>query len=60
MTCKLCDKKIHARGLCQSHYFKWYKYGDPFKEKRTRSLITKPQSNLREQRKADTLAAMGI
>lgn len=26
-----CNKRNHARGFCASHYYRWYKYGDPLK-----------------------------
>jgi hypothetical protein len=28
MTCKLCNKKIKAKGYCQAHYFRLRTYGD--------------------------------
>lgn len=30
-TCSVedCDKEMYARGYCKTHYFRWYKFGDP-------------------------------
>lgn len=27
--CRLCDKPSKAYGLCQKHYFRWKRHGDP-------------------------------
>lgn len=24
-----CDRKVQARGWCQTHYTRWYEHGDP-------------------------------
>lgn len=31
MICKIpeCDKHVKARGWCNKHWLRWYKYGDP-------------------------------
>lgn len=29
MKCKVCDREIHAKGLCRRHYEKNRKYGEP-------------------------------
>lgn len=29
LTCSECDKPAHAMGLCQTHYMRLYRHGDP-------------------------------
>jgi len=28
MTCKICDRKTYARGMCKMHYQRWMRCGD--------------------------------
>lgn len=47
MTCTLCDKPAHARGLCGTHYARWRRHGDqklhyPRMEDPTCTLCDKP------------------
>lgn len=28
-TCRICDKQVFERGLCQAHYTRQFRYGDP-------------------------------
>lgn len=29
VTCQLCEKPVEAHGLCQTHYMRQYRHGDP-------------------------------
>ncbi len=45
-TCKYCDGKIKALGMCQGHYYRWNTYGDAMLEKDRSGNIIRLQGEL--------------
>lgn len=44
MTCQHCEKPAHAREMCQMHYRRWRRYGNPLHKRRNRGVMDAPVS----------------
>lgn len=42
MTCDYCERPVHGRKMCQAHYKRWQRYGDPMHKRRHRGIMDAP------------------
>lgn len=37
--CLYCERRVHARKMCQAHWARWWRNGDPLRKYRRRGIL---------------------
>ena len=40
--CLYCERRVHARKMCQAHWGRWWRNGDPLLKRRNRGILDVP------------------